>query len=286
MNIPRCVSNCIPMNPAPHNNLGWYYQQLGRYKEAVLSYKRALRINPYLMIPYGGIIWCYLSYLGEPDSAFVWCRRMLSYDVENPWGYFYLGSAYVVRDSLTKAEQALRKAFDLNSHFIFNHYRLAHVYRLQNQYDKAVHILKKILEINPSEESAHYNLGLNYQLMGNHILAKQHYTRYLEVIEKWMKEYPDDAASYTCLGVALTRVGKKDRGWEVGRMALDIDSTLHIRIAEFLSVQDKNQEALDQLEMALSNGYRDFTWLKLNPDFHNLYHDARYKKLLSRFINQ
>jgi serine/threonine protein kinase/Tfp pilus assembly protein PilF len=274
-----------PDDPATHNNLGWYYQQLERYDEAVQSYKNTLRINPYLMITHGGLIWCYLTYLGEADSALIWSRRMLSYDPENHWGNFYLGSAYVVKDSLTKAEQAFRKASDLNPHFIFNHYRLAHVYRLLNQYNRAISILKQILKINPSEESAHYNLGLNYQLLGNNKSSQQHYRRYLEETEKWLDEFTDEASTYTSHGIALTRVGKKELGWEVGLKGVEMDSSLHVRIAEFLIVQGKKQEALDQLEMALNSGYKDFTWLKLNPDFHHLYNDTRYKNLLSRFIN-
>ena len=56
-------------------------------------------------------------------------------------------------------------------------------------------------------------------------------------------------------------------------------------MAELLAVQDKKSEALDQLEMAIENGYRDLTWIKLSPNMHNLHKEARYQDLIKKQFN-
>ena len=81
-------------------------------------------------------------------------------------------------------------------------------------------------------------------------------------------------------GLVLTWLGEKEKGWKIGKKAMEIDSTLHIRMAELLAVQDRKSEALDHIETALKNKYRDRTWLKLNPNLQLLHNELRYQKLI------
>ncbi|MGA9291877.1 MAG: protein kinase, partial [Ignavibacteriaceae bacterium] len=183
-------SELYPDDPAPHNNLGWYYQNTGRYNEAVEEYKTALKIDPHLILTYGGVIWTYLEKLGMIDSAFVWTKKMLNYDDTNAWGYFYLGSVYTAMDSLASAEHAYQKAVDIYPNFTVDAYRLAHVYRLQGRFQKAINILQKILKNDKEEISAHYDLGINYSNLGNNKSSKEHFTQFRKAAEKWVKENP------------------------------------------------------------------------------------------------
>jgi len=63
-----------------------------------------------------------------------------------------------------------------------------------------------------------------------------------------------------------------------------VDSTLHERFAELLCLQGKVPEALDEVEKALEKGYRDLTWLKINPDYFALQYDVRFRKLLDDYF--
>ena len=284
-----------PDDPIPHNNLGWYYQQLGRFNEAVQEYKTAIRLNRYLLLTYAGVCWVYLEKLGQLDSAFVWSKRMISIDPQNAWGYFYLGSVYVCLDSLEKAQWAYEKAQDINPNILINLYNLAHLYSIQGRYEESIQFLEKyLLEINTSEISSYYNwqkisvhfdLGINYQLLENDIYSKIHFSKYIKIAQKWLEENPDDASVYINLGIALTRLGKKEDGWQMGRKGIEIDSTLHRAIAELLAVQGKKEEALNQLEKAFKKGFRDLVWLKLNPNLRSLINEERYRILINKFIN-
>ncbi len=273
-----------PDDPAAHNNLGWYFQQQGHYNLALDEYKKALRINPNMMLTNGGIIWIYLEHLGQMDSALVWSNRMVEYSPDNPWGHFYLGSSYVGLNDYEKAEAAYLNAGKLNPKFTMNQFRLAHNYRLQGMYDKAIEVLESILEENSQELSAHYDLGINYDLMGNKAKARSHFLAYREASQKWLDEYPNDPKSFIYNGIILTRLGEKEAGWAIGKQGIELDSTVYFEFTQLLAVQDRKKEALDYLEKALEHGYRDLVMIKLHPDIQLLFREARSKDLMNRFF--
>ncbi len=280
----RVVIDLYPDKAIAYNNLGWYYQNLGRYEEAVHEYKRAIRLNPYAMITYGGLLWVYLEKIGNIDSSFYWAEEMIKYGPDNPWGYFYLGSAYIWKDKFEEAKEAYEKAWDLNPDIPLNQYRLAHTYRLVATPEKAVGVLKEILQLHPNEAPAHYDLGIYYQLIGEEVRSRDHFSRFKTRAETWEIEYPDHPGTYIALGCVLSRLGDKEAGWEAGKRAIEVDSTEHFRFAELLAVLDKKEEALDHLEIALKNGYRDLCWITLNPDISLLKDEDRYKKIIEEYF--
>lgn len=273
-----------PDDHLSHNNLGWYYQKQGLYEKAVEEYKVAIRSNPYLLITYGGINWIYLDYIGQMDSVKTWSNRLIEQAPDNAWGYYYLGSAYVGLDNLEKAENNFIKARDIDRTFLMNQWRLAHVYRLLGMHEKAIEVLEEILSIDPSENFTNYDIGINYELKGDHKNALNKFLELKKVCEQWLEEYPDNFNSYLNYGLVFSRLGEKEKGWEIGKQAMHLDSTMHIRTAELLAVQDKKIEALDRIEKALKNNYRDLVWLKLNPNLQLLHAEPRYQQLIEQYF--
>ncbi|MGA9291325.1 MAG: tetratricopeptide repeat protein, partial [Ignavibacteriaceae bacterium] len=132
------------------------------------------------------------------------------------------------------------------------------------------------------EISAHYDLGINYSNLGNNKSSKEHFTQFRKAAEKWVKENPKDAESYFSLAAVLARLGNNKTSWEAGQNAINLDSTLHIRIAEFLALNGRNDEALIYLEKAVKDGYRDFVWLRLDPDLGNISNEPLFDKIFKQ----
>jgi tetratricopeptide (TPR) repeat protein len=274
-----------PDDPIARNNLGWYYQNSGRFEEAVKEYKAAVRINPNIALTYSGIVWIYLDMLGRADSGLVWSEKMISDNPLNEWGYSNLGSAWLCLDSLKEAEIAFEKAREMNQNFTINLYRLAHAYRLQGRYNEAIGILKKILETDQNDASAYYDLGVNYQAMGNQEEARKYLSGYKKIAtEEWMKKLSDNAATYIAMSSVTARLGDMESSRQMLQKAIEIDSTLHESFAEVLCLQGHVPEALTQLEKAFNKGYRDLLWLKLTPDLQILHYDIRYKDLMKKYF--
>jgi tetratricopeptide (TPR) repeat protein len=258
--------------------MGYYYQVSGEYEKAVKEYKKAIRIDPHAAIAYGGLLWVYLDYLGEADSALVWSEKMITDNPHNVWGYANLGSAWLCYDSLSKAEEAFAKAREINPDLILNLYNLAHTYRIQKKYDKAIPTLKYIL-------SAYYDLGVNYQSMGNQVEARKYFLRFKKSAEEeWIKKLPNDAGTYTSLAAVFARLGETDSSMQMLRKAIEIDSAQHYKFAEVLCLQGKIPEATKELENAFKKGYRDLLWIKLTPDLQLLNNDNRLRDLLGKYF--
>ena len=296
----KILTDLYPDDPAYHNNLGWYYQMSGNFEEALNEYKTAVTINPNQALTYGGILWVYLEKLGKADSAFVWAQKMISDNPQNAWGYFYLASAYIGLDSISKAAAAYQKAREINPYFITNQYRLAQLYHTQGQYKEAIRILEKILEINQkggtgnseaihernqNEPSAYYDLGVNYQSIGNKEEARKYYSIYKKIVrEERLIKLPENANSYITMGRVMVRMEDVDSSLLMLKKAIEIDSTLHVPVAGILCLQGDVAGALSQIEKALEDGYRDITWLKINPDLQILQNDSRFRSLLEKYF--
>jgi tetratricopeptide (TPR) repeat protein/class 3 adenylate cyclase len=275
-----------PDDPQAHNNLGWYYQNRNQYESAAEEYKKAIRIDPFMALTYSGLIWIYLTHTGQLDSAKKWTDKMMHIAPDNPWVYFNLGNYYVAKDRLEDAQREYRKAKELNPSFLLDIYRLAHVLRLQGKYEEAKNILKDILSINPQESAVYYNLGLICNLTGDTVRSKEHFLKHLGMVKKWMEVYPEDPMTYIWNGLALLRIGKIEEGWEMSKKAIEMDTSAHFEYAQFLAAEGNHEEALDQLKMAFENGFRNLTWLKLQPDLQSLHHDPQFRNLISTYFDQ
>ena len=276
-----------PDDAAARNNLGWYYFNSGRLEEAMEEYKATVRIFPDMALPYGGIIWIYLEKFGNIDSALVWSEKMISDNPENPWGYFYLGSSCLGTDSLSKAESAFRKAYEINPGLLMNSYRLAHLYRIQGRFTEAADILKKIREGNRDEVSALYDLGINYESMKNREEALKYYAEFKGIATgEWKKTYPDMPETFIAIGAINARLGDMESSVKALQKAIELNPSKHEKFAELLSLQGKTREAIVEIEKALANGYRDIVWLKINPDYMALQDEPGFRALLKQYFNK
>ena len=72
---------------------------------------------------------------------------------------------------------------------------------------------------------------------------------------------------------------------ESGGKALEIDSTVQFEYAQVLTALDMYEEALDQLEILLGNGYRDLPWIKLEPNLLALQNELRFHEMLAKYFD-
>ena len=282
--ITQTKLDLYPDDPIAHNNLGWYYQNKGLYQNAITAYKTAIENDPNMVLPYSGLIWVYLNYTGQLDSAKRWSDKMVKIAPENPWAYFYLGNYYVAEDQLEDAEREYRNASEKDPSSTLYLYRLAHVLRLEGKYEQAVEVLNRILTLVPGENVVYYNLGIVYNLMKDTVTSKEYFLKHLEIAETWKESYADYPETYIWIGCSLSRLGKLKEGWETGKKAIELDSSIHFDYARFLTVQGKKEEALDHLSRAFDNGFGDLAWLLLQPDLESLHNEPRFQKLISDYI--
>jgi tetratricopeptide (TPR) repeat protein len=276
-----------PDDPVARNNLGWYYWNSGDLGKAVKEYKEVIRIDRHVVLSYGSLLWIYLEYLGNADSALVWAKKMATDNPQNVWSYANLGSAWLCLDSLSKAEEAYAKAQKIDPDLIENLYNLAHTYRLLKKYDKSIIVLNHVLDINQNEISAYYNLGVNYACMENPEEARKYFIHVKRIItEERIKRTHDSVGEYTVLASITARLGDMDSSLKMLQKAIEFDSTSHESFAEVFCLYGKVPEALNELEKAFKNGYRNLYCLKTSPDLQILQYDIRLRTLIEKYFKE
>ena len=129
-------------------------------------------------------------------------------------------------------------------------------------------------------------MGIVYRLMRNEQEARKNFNRFRKDAQARVNEHPENGHNFIELGVALTRLGKKEEGWTIGRKAIEIDSSNHFGFARLLCLQDKKQEAIAQLAKAIDGGFTNYIWMKIHPDFQSLYDQAGFMELLNKALKR
>ena len=94
---------------AVHNDLGRIYRKQGRYEEAVLQFKEAIRINPKAPEAYNDLGIVYYAQ-GNLQGAIEEYKKAIEIDPDFYKAYNNLGIAYYKQGSIEEAISALKEA--------------------------------------------------------------------------------------------------------------------------------------------------------------------------------
>ncbi len=102
--------------------------------------------------------------------------------------------------------------------------------------------------------------------------------------ESLLRRDGDDLAVMELLADLYTKAGRIDDGLaldlRIVQMAPD-DPGSHYNLACSLALKRRLAEALAALRTAIAKGYRDFDWMRKDPDLANLRADPRFAELLA-----
>jgi tetratricopeptide (TPR) repeat protein len=114
-----------------YDDLGLCYEGLGKYTEAIESYRRAVRLNrqsrspsPWPPLDFGAL----LVRLNRLDEGAAYLQEALRYDPRFPQAHFQLGVLLEKKGHLEQAIQQLQEAGVLNPSYAEPHYLLGRVY--------------------------------------------------------------------------------------------------------------------------------------------------------------
>lgn len=164
---------------------GKYYDN-GNYKESLLKYKYANKLNPFngrVLFNLG--VNYYISGIYE-EAEKIFKESIKYYNDRNVYGN--LGLCYMKMGDYQRAEEEFKYAIYLNPRFIQAYSDLGLLYFEKGNYDGAIEQWKRILEIEP-------NFTENYAVLAN-----------LGVVYQ-MKEMPDKALEYFVQALQLVPEG-------------------------------------------------------------------------------
>lgn len=100
---------------------------------------------------------------------------------------------------------------------------------------------------------------------------------------------PDYVEALIPLAEAYTRKGLREEGLQIdqrlSRLCKD-DPIVYYNLACSLALAEKVDEALSALHQAIRLGYRDFAYMRKDPDLHSLALHPEFKKMTSSSSKQ
>ena len=273
-----------PDDSVTHVSLGRTYLQMGRASEALAEYKEAIRIDPRFVLAYANVGATYLYQMGDVASALPVCQKILQLDPGNAWAQDCIGWSYFAKNDLPQAQAAFEKAVAANPQATLSRYRLAHTHRVQGHYQQAIETLQQIQKADSSETSVFYDMGVVYEGMGDRQKARESFTRFRRELETHEKKTLHEPGTQLELAANSARLGETERARQLLRKAMAKAPQLHLEAAFVLSLLNEKKEAVEQLELAIQNGYTNYIWLKMNPDLLSLHGYPAFEQLMGKVI--
>ncbi|MBI5638505.1 MAG: tetratricopeptide repeat protein [Nitrospinae bacterium] len=147
-----------PLLVSAYNNLLIVYKKLGRYKEAEILFREAVKIMPDDADGWFELFQIYLSD-GEKNKAAYSLEKAVQHDPENQVIPCLAGITYMRQNMFEEAVEAFSKAVEMNSSDVRLYNYLGICYRRMKRYPLAVDSYKKALAIDPEDPVIYYNLG-------------------------------------------------------------------------------------------------------------------------------
>lgn len=230
-----------------HNNLGNLLLQQGNTNDAISHFLDALVSNPGTPDTYNNLGGAYLMQK-EVFRAIENFRKALELDPTNKEAYGNLRNAESIQqlryEEIAAAEKAKLEETHDTSSITAVHLKLAQLYFQNENFEKAVGHYSRVLSEFPTMISVLNNLGASCMYMDNYEEAKTYFMKAIEI-------KPDDVTAYYNLSCLYAR-------------------------------QEKNDEALKSLEMAVNKGFDNLELLRTDVDLLNIRKSPYYQKLLER----
>ncbi len=105
----------------------------------------------------------------------------------------------------------------------------------------------------------------------------------ISFFEGIVRRRPDYVEALIPLAEAYTRKGLREQGLlidqKLSRLCKD-DPIVYYNLACSLALAERTGEALKTLAKAIRLGYRDFAYMKKDPDLHSLAEHPEFKKMI------
>lgn len=163
-----------------HNKLGVIYFKKGLYNEAIIEYKKSIKLDPNNADSHYNLGYAYHA-IGKQNLAaqeFEEALRLNPADAEGHTNlclvYFNMGKA---EEAITECQKALR----LDSTDPVTHFNLGYIYRQMHKYRAAVAEYEQALHLGMDTSDLHYSLGEGYSALEKWQLAVERFQKALEL---------------------------------------------------------------------------------------------------------
>jgi tetratricopeptide (TPR) repeat protein len=161
-------------NYVAYNICGMSYNNLGRYQDAIESYKQAIIFKPdYVEAHYNlGVVYGALSRWQEAIESY---KQAIRIKPDYAKAYLNLGVSYEGLGRWQEAIESYKQAIQIEPDYAKAYYNLGVVCSKLGRWQDAAEAYKQAIRIKPDFVLAHYNLGVAYLVTGDKDSALEEY---------------------------------------------------------------------------------------------------------------
>ena len=284
----------LPNNSRITEYIGYILRRQGNFEEALNYQKRAFKLNPQdVHIP--DDIGNTYRRLRRYQEAVYYYDRSISLEADQTDPYGNKASTFMQQGLLEKARATLEEMPRKTDPESIRDWQMywVNLKILGRNYKAALELLSSDLVESYGGQKA-LNSGLVYRFLEKLELARNSFDSARILLEKQVKEQPDNPEPHSNLGIAYAGLGRKEEAIREGKLAVELYpvskdaylgpvyvnglAVIHVMVGE-------NEEALDKIEylQSIPSIYLSVPLLRLSPTWDPLREHPRFKKLLEKY---
>ncbi|MFN7618350.1 MAG: tetratricopeptide repeat protein [Pseudanabaena sp.] len=224
------------------NTQGIVFAQKDKLPDAILSFQRAISLNPEHADAYYNLGISF-SNIGDLEQAIVNFQTTIALNPNHANALYNLGLTYSRQGKLAEAIAYLSQALTLTPEDIETHLALGNIFFEQNKFSEALKCYQSALEIDPNSSSALCSIGATLGEQGK-------YQEAITTLHEAIAIDPDNAQVYCNLGHVFSKTKQLQEASECYRRALQIKPDFSDAFWNF------NNDVLSNSENPLHDNYK------------------------------
>lgn len=273
---------------------GRYYQNRGKYDNAIADEEKAISIDPNNSAAYWdlGEIYLFKKNFLKSLSNYKKCNNLIKGGTELPDLLAHTALVHVSIGNFQAADSLLEKAIRLKPDFAIGYGNYAWSLTVQGKLEKALIYTQKMAEINPNSQASLGSLSDAYAFLKDFANA----LKYLEKEEVERKKTGDIRIhNVHRVGYILWNTGKKEEAGkyfneqittleEAFRLGRSSASTINYDIAATYAFLGEHKKALEHLQAGEKEGFNWGTenYIMVDPLFESLRNNNEFKEIVER----
>ena len=260
-------------------------------KRSIVMFEKAVALDANYAMAYTGLAdahsWLY-EWEGSNNAdciaaeRFSWTALSLAPDLSE--SHSSRGYVLSLSKKYDEAEKEFKEAIRLNPNSFSAYYLYGRACFANGQIEKSAEMFRRASEVNHEDYQSMLMLSQSLRVLENDE-ADAVAMEGVERARKQLKLKPDDSRILSLVSTSLFEIGERDEAYEWMNKALRLypdDAGVLINGACLFAKDNKKEEALDLLEVAVGKGFGKRDWIMNDPDYNSLRDEPRFKALLEK----
>ena len=257
---------------------------------AIELFETAIELDPEYAAAYAGMSEACALLYETHDRNSSWLEKAeesslkaLIYDPNSSEAYSALGLVYYNKKLLDEALIAVQKAISFDPDNFFAYWIRGRLYRMMDRDSEAIIDFNKVLDLNGDFHSAYGDLQMSYEKLQDNKGLQETIRKASKFYPSYLLRNPDDARAHQFYAFTLKRLGRLEEAkneMEKGIKLNPKDLIIIYNAACFYALIGDKRASIDNLKIAIENGFGNYEYIKHDPDLYSLKDEPEFKALL------